>query len=292
MKMLSVFRGRAGSHTWNIVQPFNGITTPLSRLVGNATRLWTVETRGMVLQGSAWGSNSRGTVRVGAVPWNDDGSLNPAYYHRLRKVVAQAARRDILTGVVLFDNAFTSYFPQGWANHPFNGLGPSRPSQVHTRGPWNRFQRAHVNRVVDTLTGFDNVVYEVGNELPAGSTRWFQGAVVRWVKERTNRPVGVSYAVGTWRNQSWLTKQGADFIVPNNSPRAGGVRRIPGFRGPQLLDTDHGWALQSNVNGLRQAWNQGRAVWLMDGLNGDILRNNGSLQPDRDFITSVTQQPL
>jgi hypothetical protein len=288
--MRRLFRGRAGSHTWNTVQPFNGKTTPLSKLVGNFTRLWTVETTGAVFERSFFGSRSKGLVRIGAVPWRDDGRLNPAYYRRLRNVVAEADRRDILTGVALFDNAFTAYFPQGWDNHPLNGLGPRHPGQVHTKGPWNRYQRAHVRRVVDTLTGFDNVIYEVGNELHRDSTQWFQGAVVRWVKARTDRPVGVSYAVGTWGDQRWLTQQGADFIVPNNSSRSGGVRRLPGFTGPQLLDTDHAWALSSNVAGLRKAWDQGRPLWLMDGLNGDILRNADNLQPDRDFITKITQQ--
>ena len=283
-----MFNKRAGAHTWNTVQPFNGKTTPLHRLVGNFTRLWTVETRGMVLQGSAWGSSSTGTVRVGAVPWKRDGSLNPRYYNRLKTVVSQAAKRDIVTGVVLFDNAFTSYFPQGWTNHPLNGLGPSDPSKIHTKGPWNRFQRAHVHKVIDTLTGFSNVIYEVGNELHRNSVPWFQRQVVKWVEDRTNQPVGVSYVTGLYRDQSWMTKVGADFIVPNNSTRAGGVRKLPGFKGPQILDTDHAWALSSNVAGLRKAWGQGRPLWLMDGLDGDILRNGENLQPDRSFISDIS----
>ena len=278
----------AGSHTWNTVQPFDGKTTPLGKLVGNFTRLWTVEAKKVDLSRSPWGSRTKGPVKVGAVPWRDDGSLNPNYYRRLRQVVTEAAERDIVTGVVLFDHAFTAYFPGGWQSHPLNGLGPSDPSEVHTKGAWNRYQRAHVRRVVDTLTGLDNVIYEVGNELHRDSTAWFQGAVVDWVQARTDQPVGVSYAVNTYKDQSWLTKQGADFIVPNNSARAGGVRKLGGFSGPQLLDTDHAWALGSNVSGLRKAWQQGRSLLLMDGLNGQILRNSDDLQPDRDLITRLT----
>ena len=280
--------GLAGSHTWNTVQPFNGRTTPLDQLTGNFTRLWTVETRGMVLQGSAWGSNSPGLVRVGDVPWKQDGSLNGGFYRRLERVVRRAERRDIVTGVVLFDHAFNAYFPQGWANHPLNGLGPSDVSQVHTKGPWNTFQRAHVKRVIQTLERYDNVIYEVGNELHRNSVPWFQRKVIQWVKKWTDKPVGASYASGLYADQSWLTKVGADWIAPNNSPRSGGVRTVPGFKGPQVLDTDHGWALQSNPAGLRQAWQQGRPLWLMDGLDGHVLRNQGSLAPDRAFISSIT----
>ena len=107
------------------------------------------------------------------------------------------------------------------------------------------------------------------------------------VKKFTDKPVGASYAAGVYVNQSWLTKVDADFIVPTQGARSGGVRKIAGFKGPQLLDTDHGWALTSNVAGLRTAWDQGRSIWLMDGFNGDVLRNRDNLQPDRDFITSV-----
>jgi hypothetical protein len=286
-RLRQLLRNRAGSHTWNTVQPFNGKTTPLDRLAGNFTRLWTVETRGAVFEGSFYGSRSKGTVKIGAVPWKRNGSLNQRYYDRLEKVVAEAEKRDIVTGVVFFDHAFNAYFPEGWKNHPFNGLGPKSPFQVHTKGPWNKYQRAHVRKTIDTLTGYDNVIFEVGNELPKTSVPWFQKQVVQWVKARTNKPVGVSYAGGLWQDQLWLTQMGADFIVPNNAPRSGGVKKVPGFKGPQLLDTDHGWALTSNVAGLRTAWEQGRPLWLMDGMGGDILRNRDSLAPDRQFIENI-----
>jgi hypothetical protein len=278
----------AGSHTWNTVQPFNGKTTRSDQLTGNFTRLWTVETRGAVLSTSSWGSNSTGLVRIGAVPWRSEGSLNGRYYRRLENVVAKAEKRDIVTGVVFFDHAFNAYFPGGWANHPFNGLGPKDPSQVHTRGSWNRYQKAHVRRTVNTLAEYDNVIYEVGNELHRNSVPWFQQQVVRWVEKLTKKPVGVSYASGVYADQSWMTKVGADWIVPSNSPRSGGVRKLPGFKGPQVLDTDHAWALSSNVAGLREAWRQGRSLWLMDGLGGTVLRNRDNLAPDRAFIESIT----
>jgi hypothetical protein len=286
-RLKRLFHNRAGSHTWDTVQPFNRKTTPLDRLVGNFTRLWTVETRGAVFEGSFFGSRSKGLVKIGAVPWKRDGSLNQRYYDRLEKVVAEAEKKDILTGVVFFDHAFNAYFAKGWENHPFNGLGPRHPAEVHTKGPWNRFQRAHVKKTIDTLTDYDNVVYEIGNELSKTSVPWFQTQAVRWAKKWTDKPIGVSYASGLWQDQSWMTKTGADFIVPNNSPRSGGVKKVPGFKGPQLLDTDHGWALTSNVAGLREAWGQGRALWLMDGLDGDILKNRDNLTPDRAFIQDV-----
>jgi len=284
--MSNFFKNRklAGSHTWNTVQPFNNVTTPLSKLVGNFTRLWTVETRGMILQGSAWGSNSPGLVRVQDVPWKNDGSLNKRYYNRLENVVCKAERRDVVTGVVLFDHAFNAYFPRGWEFHALNGLGPEDVTQVHTKGPWNKYQRAHVKEVVKRLEDYDNVIYEVGNELHRNSVPWFQKTVVKWVKKWTDKPVGVSYASGIkpsrGRSQDWITRTGADWAAPS------GGERVSGFKGHYVFDTDHASALRTNVSGLRSAWQRGDSLWLMDGLDGHILRNQGSLAADRNFISA------
>lgn len=285
--MKNFFKGKklAGSHTWNTVQPFNGKTTPLSKLVGNFTRLWTVETRGAVLSSSSWGSKSSGLVKVGLVPWKKTGELNKRFYNRLATVVRKAEAKDIVTGVVLFENAFTSYFPGGWDNHPFNGLGPRSAAEVHTRGPWNKYQRAHVKKVINTLEDFDNVIYEVGNELNSNSVPWFQTKVVEWVKKFTNKPIGVSYASGLKRSrgktQDWITGTGADWSAPQ------GGERIPGFKGHYVFDTDHASALRSNVSGLRNAWSRGDSLWLMTGLDGHILKNQNSLRPDENFINSL-----
>lgn len=277
----------AGNHTWNTVQAFDGKRVSLDRITGNFTRLWTVETKGVRLDNKFYGSNTSGVAEVDVVPWKRDGRLNRKFYARLEAVVRKAERRDIVTGVVLFDHAFNAYFDGGWENHPLNGLGPDDAHQVHTAGPWNKYQRAHVKGVVKTLEPYGNVIYEVGNELSRNSVPKFQAKVVRWVKKFTAKPVGVSYAAGVYENQSWLAKVGADFIVPSQGARAGGVRKISGFKGPQLLDTDHGWALTSNVAGLRTAWGQGRNIWLMDGLYGDVLRNRDNLEPDRNFVSGV-----
>jgi hypothetical protein len=55
-----------------------------------------------------------------------------------------------------------------------------------------------------------------------------------------------------------------------------------------VLDTDHSWALRSNVPGLQTAARAGRPIWLMDGFKGTMLANIDNLAPDRDFIDSIT----
>lgn len=277
----------AGNHTWNTVQRVAGEKIGIDKLTGNFTRLWPIETSGIGFAGSQWGSSTPGIAKVDNVPWNTNGSLNKGFYRALEGAVRKADKRDMITGVVLFEGTFHQYpdYIKGWDNHPFNGLGPEAPELVHTKGKWNKYQRAHVKEVVKRLEGYDNVIYEVGNELHRNSVGWFQGKVVQWIKKWTDKPVGVSYAQGmkpsAGRSQDWLTKQGADWIAP------AGAAKIAGFNGPQVLDTDHAWPLQSNVGALRSAWAQGRALWLMDGFNGTMLRNQESLAGDRAFIDSV-----
>ena len=282
----------AGNHTWNTVQAINGELIGMNKITGNFTRLWTIETGGANFAASPWGSNTPGVVKIKNLPWKDDGTgdLNPAYYNALERSVRAADKLGITVGVCLFEGAIVPYFPKGgdsWRLHPFNGIkdGPNESWQVHSKGPWNKYQRAHVKEVTSRLEKYDNVIYEVGNELNRISTKWFQGKVIEWVKGYTDKPVGASYATGMkpskGRSQDWLTKIDADWIAPS------GPDKLPGFKGPQILDTDHAWPLWSNVAGLRDAWDDGRSVWVMDGFNGTMLRNQNNLQPDLNWIDSV-----
>ena len=288
----------AGAHTWNTVQRIEGERIGLKQLalpepsknVRPFTRLWTIETRGLVGQGSLWGSNTPGLIKIQDGPYRKDGSLNPGYYRALERTVKRADKRDIVTGVVLNEGSIPDIFPGAWEHHPFNGLGPTRHEDVHTKGPWNKIQGRHIEKVVKTLEPYDNVLYEVGNELMATSTGWFQRWVVGLVKKLTGKPVGVSYARGIrpskGRQETWMVASGADWVAPQGSSIAqpGGV---PGFRGPQVLDTDHAWPLVPNVAGLRSAWQRGFDVLLMDGMNGTMLRNQGSMAADRAFIEGL-----
>lgn len=288
----------AGAHTWNSVQRIEGERISLKQLalpepskkVRPFTRLWTIETKGMVGQGSPWGSNTPGLIRIQDGPFKRDGSLNRKYYRALERTVKRAEKRDIVTGVVLFEGSIPDIFPRAWEQHPFNGMGPTSHEQVHGRGPWNVIQQRHIARTVRTLEPYDNVIYEVGNELMGASVGWFQRWVVGLVKRFTNKPVGVSYARGIrpskGRQEMWMISSGADWAAPHGSSIAqpGGV---PGFRGPQVLDTDHAWPLVPNVAGMKTAWNRGFDVLLMDGMRGTMLRNQGSMAADRAFIEGL-----
>lgn len=280
----------AGNHTWNTVQTIGGEKISIDKITGNFTRLWTVETKGAVFSQSIWGSNTPGLVKIENGPWKKDGSLNKTFYDNLEEVVAKAEKKDIVTGVVLFEGSIPDIFPQGWENHPFNGLGPEEHFDVHTKGKWNKYQRAHVKEVVKTLEPYGNVIYEVGNELMAASTRWFQGKVVEWVKKWTDKPVGVSYArsirASRGRNElDWMKRTGADWVGPTATALSAG--QFSSFKGPVVFDTDHSWPLTSNVPGLQVSNRRGESIWLMDGFNGTMLRNQDSLVADRNYINAL-----
>ena len=280
----------AGNHTWDLLQPVGGKVTSIDEITGNITSAWTIETRGFDPTGSRWGSNATGMLRVGRVPWRSDGSLNGRYYQALEDLAQQAERRDITLVVRLFEGTFQAFadYRGGWERHWSRGLadGPAEPGLVHTRGPWNVHQRAHVKRVAQTLAPFENIIGHAGNELDRGSTRWFQPQVVRWWQRWSDAPIAVGYAQGMkssrGRTQDWMARTGADILSP-----AGG-ERVAGHRGPYLFDTDHSWPMGSNVAGLRAAWARGDSLLVMDGLAGRILRNQADLSPDLTFIDSVS----
>lgn len=289
MSLKNLLNARAGNHTWNNIQPADGRTVGVDQITGNLTRAWVIETQAFDASGSVWGSNTDGLIRVGKVPWKEDGSLNQKFYKALEKFVDKAEKQDITVIVTLFEGTFQQYadYKHGWKNHWANQIknGPKAPEDVHTKGGWNVFQKAHVKEVAKRLSDNKNITAMVGNELHGNSVNWFQGKVVQWWKKWSKSPIGVGYAQGIkpsrGRNQDWMAKTGADWVSP-----AGG-QRISNFNGPYLFDTDHSWPLQSNVGGLRSAWARGDALLLMDGFYGQILKNQQSLAPDRAFIDSV-----
>ena len=281
---------RAGNHTWNHIQPIDGRTVSIDRITGNLTSAWVIETSGFDATASRWGTTSTGAVKVGRVPWRDDGSLNGKFYRALEAFVAAAEKRDITVVVRLFEGTFQAFadYKGGWANHWSRDLrrGPAAPELIHTRGPWNTYQRDHVRRVAKTLAPFDNVIAHAGNELHRNSISWFQPTVVRWWRKWSDDPIVVGYAQGMkpslGRSQDWMARTGADILSP-----AGG-QRIPGHRGKYLFDTDHSHPLRHIPGSLQTAHRRGDWILLMDGFDGFLLRNQNSLMPDRAFIDSIT----
>lgn len=288
----------AGAHTWDTVIGFGGRPSGFRRLVGNFHRLWAhIEVPRVTLDGTQpWATGA--DLPVGPLPWGrrdgewDLETINPAYLDAVERSVRKAAAAGRVVGVVLFDGAFSRFFgPDEWARHPFNpannvqGVGPSTVQGIHARGPWNRYQRAYVRALVERLEPYRNVIYEIANEPDrlAVTTGWMQRMVAH-VQKLTDKPVGVSYVtrIGGAAELSWMRASGADWFAPSGPNAAGGD--LPG---PVVYDSDHAHPLRSAPDSIVGPATTRGGYWLMDGLDGRILSNVTTLQPDRDVISGL-----
>lgn len=288
----------AGSHTWNTVQSFNGVAENLDNITGNFTRLWAIEPGRVNTSSSQWRVGGGRTFNISPSIYakTEDGKydlskINPVYLRRLKSVVRGAQDRSIVVQVVLFDGAWNRYFGKtSWNSHPFNpknniqNVGPSSANGIHSRGNWNIYQRNYVKTIINRLSQYKNVIYEIGNELHRSSIPW-QNRMVDYINGITDVPVGVSYVTRT--PNDWMGSTNADYIVPN-APRGTSATRNYGFRGPRIFDSDHGWALGSNVAGLKSHWSAGSDLLVMyGGGKSGILRNLDNLSPDLSYIDSL-----
>jgi hypothetical protein len=101
---------------------------------------------------------------------------DPAYFHRLKDLVAQADRRGIAVEVVLFcfmySNSQWALSPMNAANN-VNGIGAVDDAHVHTLDNPGLLavQDALTRKIVSELRDFDNVYYEIINEPYADPAR-------------------------------------------------------------------------------------------------------------------------
>jgi hypothetical protein len=95
---------------------------------------------------------------------------NPAFFTRLKRFVAEAARRDVMVEIVLF---CPFYEDSMWRLSPLNpinnvnGLGEGLTrTTVHDRSDARvtAFQESYVRKIVTELNAFDNIYFEIANE--------------------------------------------------------------------------------------------------------------------------------
>lgn len=269
-----------GSHVWwnlvadrtwrahcdlGAVRPFDydEYLDRLTDLNHNFIRLWTIELTTweecgdrVTIPLQPWLRTGPGRARDG-LPRFDLRRFNSAYFRRLRARVAAARARGLYVSVMLFEGWGPQFQPPPWraGSHPFhrgnnvNGLSPDRNwdgklLEIYTlRSPRaRRFQEAYVRKVIDTVRGFDNVLYEIANENGTFSIPW-QYHMIRFVKRYEARrgglrhPVGMSYVHGDLPGHS-LYRSPADWIAPHDirhltDPPAAAGRKVV------VSDTDH-----------------------------------------------------
>lgn len=213
--------------------------------------------------------------------------VNPAYLERLRARVGFAAENGIYVSVMLFEGWGNQFLSNSYEISPFNSFNnvngidgdPDEDGvalEVHQLAvpEITKIQKAYVKRVLEELNGFDNLLYEIGNEIHASSTNW-QYDMIRFIKDYEKglpkqHPVGMTYQHKLGVNKT-LFDSPADWISPNdvvlyrdNPPPADGSKII-------IADTDHFWGIGGNATWVWKSFLRGLNPVFMDTVDDSVL---------------------
>lgn len=228
----------------------------------NYIRMWCVErTRGqndsIVASPMPWKRTGPGTANDG-LPKFDLSQFDPAYFDRLKTRVEKARAKGIYVGIMLFQGVsiweqFGSYEVKSWFGHMFhknnniNGIngdpnndGAGYESHSLQIPQITALQEAYVQKVIDTVNEYENVLYEIANEDVYGTVAW-QQHMIDWVHAYQNtkphqHPVGMSWRGGPGSTNAELYSSSAEWVSPKASltdPFAADGSKV------SLLDTDH-----------------------------------------------------
>jgi hypothetical protein len=229
--------------------------------------------------------------------------FNDEFFQRLRERVEEARRRGIYVSVMFFQGFSVLKGPKSpkngnnWHGNPFNkanninGLdgdpsGSDTGHELHTltTSAITRFQEAYVRKVIETLNDLDNVIWEIGNELPAESVE-FQYHMIRFVRDcEAGKPlkhlVGMT---GAPVKTPELMASAADWISP---PDAKWMTNPPASDGGKIIivDTDHCRALFHDPAWVWTSFTRGNHFILMDGYMD--FRGGTPKQPDPKWNTT------
>jgi len=302
----------SGLHTWNNLRDI-GTTDPppafdfekyLDFLEGrglNFIRLWAWDlTRCVVSETEIfaehfpWQRTGPGTALDGKPKFNLN-RFDEAYFRRIRSRIEEAGKRGMYVSVMFFEGwvLHASEEPWCWDGHPFNATnningidgdtnGDGRGLETHTLKVPEvlELQKRYIRKVIDTVNGLDNVLYEITNESGAYSTEW-QYHMIEFIHEYEKKkpqrhPVGMTFQYcrdKTMRGtNAILFDSPADWISPN--PEGGYRNNPPAGDGSKVIitDTDHLWGIGGN-----RAW-----VWksFCRGLNPIFMDRYGYVAHD------------
>ncbi len=305
-------RGRhvllVGMHTWNNMRDmgptdpprpldFNLYLDVLTAQGHNFTRLWSWDMLCTWKESDhvspfPWLRTGPGLARDGR-PRFDLSRLDDSYFVRLRDRVVGAGRRGIYVNVMLFESWGVQTSSRSRRDlHLFardnniNGIDIPGSERDGVLRAWCamddpkvlRLQEAYVRRVVETLNGCDNVLYEISNEAGASSHAWQEHitAFIRQVEEPlpARHPVGQTGGCGTLNRLAYASN--ADYIAPD-CYASDGISRgyltgaftwgaAPFDQGTKvvILDTDHLWGVGGDPSWVWKSFCRGYNVLYMD----------------------------
>jgi hypothetical protein len=286
------------SHHWGNLQDFSKVpcTTNYTEYLNmcvqkqwNSIRLWTMD-KPSVMYGSSqdwglisplpWSTSDECCTLDGRYKW-DLSVLNQEYFDRMSNRVAAANACGIYVSVMLFNGVAIRGHPEQWATNCYNPANNVNhltvtPTTIYTSTDqiWLECVTKYVRKVVDTVNGFDGVMYEIGNEMPSFSKN-FQYDMVKLIKDYEATPprakqhlVGMtSFDCQTVRDENlpgntWLIEGPGDWI----SLFDGDIASPPFASGRvNLYDSDHVQACQAEVEWAWKVFTRGHGgVWNMD----------------------------
>lgn len=278
----------AGSHTWNNFRDrnpgdppeifdFPGFLDFQEKFHHNFFRLWAWELPRTIEQvkGMVWYANIFPWPRVGpgladdGKPRFDLKQFVPGFFERMKECVAAAQVRGIYVCVMLFDGFGPQLLHRPGDGFPFSGTNNansincgSRESQSLVDPAVTAVQEAYVKKVIDTVNGLDNVLYEIANEAGVYSKEW-QCHMIRFVKQYESskphqHPVGITAMYEGGTNQQ-LFDSPADWVSPDGTQGYGQPIDPPVADGRKVVinDTDH----SLYFIGLKEIGEAGQRAW-------------------------------
>ena len=273
-----------GWHTWNNLQnfsnkaefDFDAYLDDLATNEMNFVRLWQLDS----MNWSWFPLPKGGAGFVDVLPYarsatpgaNDGGNkfdltrYDAAFFNRLSNRVTAAEAKGIFVSVMFFEATTPAAVPTNFVWSPYNMANNvngalSSVDDMYQLGnaAMTNVYGNYIREVIDTVNGFDNVLYEVMNESLSKSSNfqfWVVDAVHRYeARKPKQHPVGITACYGTTDTQGVLNSN-ADWW----SPTAGGggtntlFKTNPPIPTPStkvcILDTDHLFS----ITGTDPAW--------------------------------------
>ncbi|MEQ2007859.1 MAG: hypothetical protein ABMA26_13765 [Limisphaerales bacterium] len=222
----------------------------------------------------------------------DDG-----YFERLRSRVKLAGEHGIYAAVMLFECWGVQHVTNAWQYHPLAGPNNVNGIEADEDGDgWGleshslrdsamgrrvlAVQEAYVRKVLETLNGLDNVLYEIANEGGSYSAPW-QNHMVGFVR-RTEAGMprqhlaGITFYYSRDRarrgSNEMLFQSVADWVSPSDGPAVGGngfgfkANPPPDFQGKIIVaDTDHlGWNAKRTEDWFWKQFCRGNHTWYLE----------------------------
>lgn len=227
-----------GSHTWELIQfddyktadaqkRFDNFLAYLKSFQHNFTRLWTNMSY-LQYDPKPWQQSEKDTFGTGTARY-DLTQFNQQYFNTLKDRIQRVKNAGMFCAVMLF-GSFNGIRKQ-WSQtvwHPHNNINPEI-ADAFSEKDYRSFctsdpdaleiQRALVRKTIDTLNGFDNLIWEVINEQGGRDKQcvaWQKG-MVNYIKRYENKKnrqhlVGVT---GGYKMGEHMLSGNHDWISPD-----------------------------------------------------------------------------